>query len=87
MNISSVSTFKIPVPAPRGAEWVSAAVDGLARIGRSVWAALELAGYRRAQCHVEMLGLRYPLLSEHTAALVPALRRDDIARESRGTRR
>jgi hypothetical protein len=91
MTATTFSTVKVlvppPVTTPRGARWASAAADLVARFGRSVWAELEAAGYRRAQRELELLGLQYPQLSERAEALAATMRYDALPRESRGSPR
>jgi hypothetical protein len=97
MTVSSVSSVshlstgkaRVPpmVPTPRGADGASALVAGLARFGRSLWAALVRAGVRRAQLQLQMLGLQYPPQSQRAVALHAAMQRDRMPRELRDTQR
>jgi hypothetical protein len=68
-----------PVAVPRAAEWASAGVGALTRMGHSLWRWLEAAGRARAQPELQRLGLKY---EPEPASLRDAMHRAAMHRDS-----
>ncbi len=71
-----------PVAVPRGAEWASALVSALARLGHSVWRGLERVGQARAQRELNGLAERYADRPALAANLRDAMNRAAMQRDS-----
>lgn len=71
-----------PVAPPRGAEWASALVAGMARAGRRVWLALESSGQARAQRALRGLAARHADQRALAAKLRDAMNRAAMHRDS-----
>lgn len=73
-----------PVAVPRGAEWVSAVADKLARLAHAVRRGLEAAAQARADRELRRLALQYghqPERAKHKA-IREALHRSALHRDS-----
>jgi hypothetical protein len=67
MKTSSIQVLtRVPVSAPRGAEWAARAVLGLQRAAQWAWRVMEAHGQRRGRHEMQ-------LLAEHWESFDPAL--------------